>query len=203
VLIEFIYSNEAIFILALVATLAGFIDAVAGGGGLITLPALLLIQIPPVQALATNKLQGSFGTLSASITLIKKGAINIKTLKISIMTCLIGSALGTVAVQLSPPEALTIIIPVVILVICLYFLFAPSIGETESKPRLSTRLWRFCCVPIMGFYDGYLGPGAGMFYALGGVALRGKTLVSATATAKLLNFASNIASLVVFIYPGR
>jgi len=101
---EYLYSNETIFILALVGALAGFIDAVAGGGGLITLPALLLVQIPPVQALATNKLQGSFGTLSASITLIKKGAVNIKTLKISILTCLIGSALGTVAVQLSPPE---------------------------------------------------------------------------------------------------
>ena len=202
-LMEYLYSNETIFILALVGTLAGFIDAVAGGGGLITLPALLLVQIPPVQALATNKLQGSFGTLSASITLIKKGAINIKTLKISILTCLIGSAIGTVAVQLSPPEALTIVIPIVILFICLYFLFAPSIGETESKPKLSTRLWKYCCVPVMGFYDGYLGPGAGMFYALGGVALRGKTLVSATATAKLLNFASNIASLVVFILGGK
>ncbi len=120
-----------------------------------------------------------------------------------LLTCLIGSALGTVAVQLSPPEALTIIIPIVILFICLYFLFAPSIGETESKPKLSTLLWRYCCVPVMGFYDGYLGPGAGMFYALGGVALRGKTLVSATATAKLLNFASNIASLLVFILGGK
>ncbi len=87
-LMEYLYSNETIFILALVGTLAGFIDAVAGGGGLITLPALLLVQIPPVQALATNKLQGSFGTLSASITLIKKGAINIKTLKISILSLL-------------------------------------------------------------------------------------------------------------------
>jgi len=200
---EFVYSNELLIALAFVATLAGFIDAVAGGGGLITLPALLLVQMSPVQALATNKLQGSFGTLSASITMIKKGVLDIKTVKISIITCIIGSALGTLAVQLSPPEALTVIIPVVILIICLYFLFAPKAGELESKPRVSTKMWRYCCVPSMGFYDGYLGPGAGMFYALGGVALRGKALVSATATAKILNFASNIASLIIFILGGK
>jgi uncharacterized membrane protein YfcA len=119
---EFVYSNELLIGLAFVATLAGFIDAVAGGGGLITLPALLLAQMSPVEALATNKLQGSFGTLSASITMIKKGVLDIKTVKISIMMCLIGSALGTLAVQLSPPEALTVIIPVVMLIYLLVFL---------------------------------------------------------------------------------
>lgn len=200
---DFSWSIELLVLLAFLAMFAGFFDAIAGGGGLLTIPALLLAQIPPISALATNKLQGSFGTLSASLTMIKQGKVDVKSLKVSIATCFVGSVLGTILIQFSSPDTVNIIIPIIISVICIYFLFAPNPGLVEAKPRIKSKAWRFFCIPALGFYDGYLGPGAGMFYTLAQVSLRGREIIAATASAKLLNFVSNVASLVVFIAGGK
>ncbi len=201
-LAELLFDPLLIF-LFFVAIVGGFVDAVAGGGGLLTIPALLLTQMSPIQAIATNKLQGSFGTFSASIAMLKNKQVNIAQIWPSIIASLVGAILGAIAIQLSPDNVLEFLIPIVIAVIGLYFLFAPKAGEIETKPRASIKSWRYACVPAIGFYDGYVGPGAGMFYTLGGVALRGRDLVSATANAKLLNFTSNFASLIVFIFGGK
>jgi len=204
---EFITSEafDPSLLLALffVALFAGFIDAVAGGGGLLTIPALLLAQVPPIQALATNKLQASFGTFSAAMTMVKRGQVNLKQLRITLLYCFIGAVLGTWLVQISSPEWLEYIVPFVISVICFYFLFAPNPGEVEANPRVSEKSWQRFFVPTLGFYDGYLGPGAGMFYTLGAVALRGRELIQATANAKVLNLTSNLASLVIFVLGGN
>ena len=96
-------SIEIILMLAAVAALAGFIDAIAGGGGLLTIPAMLLANIPPVLTLGTNKLQAASGALAASITMIKKGVIKPKSIKFAIIAAFLGSVIGTIAVQLSPP----------------------------------------------------------------------------------------------------
>ncbi len=196
-------SLEIILFLAAIALVAGFVDAVAGGGGLLTIPALLLVQIPPVHALATNKLQGSFGTLSASITMLKKGKVKLPMLWSSIFPCFIGATAGTVALQISPPKSLEVIIPIVISIVCIYFIIPKKKSDVKPKPRVSKRNWRRFYVPSLGFYDGYLGPGAGMFYTLGEVSLRGKEIISATANAKVLNFTSNIASLFIFVIGGK
>lgn len=196
-------SIELLSLLFMVAILAGFVDAVAGGGGLLTVPSLLLAGLSPVSALATNKLQGSAGTFSASITMIKKGIADPKQMKIALLMAFIGSAIATIIVQISPPDMLKNLIPVVIAIIGLYTLFAPNLGEVQRKARISEKMWQRLFVPIIGFYDGYLGPGTGTFFSLGGVALRGMDLVKSTGAAKLLNFATNIASLIFFVIGGQ
>lgn len=194
---------EILLLLFGVAMLAGFVDAMAGGGGLLTIPALLLSGVPPIATLATNKLQASAGSFSASLTMIKKGVVHPTQIKIALLMAFVGSAIATVLVQLSPPEMLKVIIPFLVAGVGLYTLFAPSLGEIESTPKISQSTWQKTIVPLIGFYDGYLGPGTGTFFALSNVALRGMDLIRATGTAKLLNFATNIASLIFFILGGQ
>ena len=192
-------SIEIILMLAAVAALAGFIDAIAGGGGLLTIPAMLLTNIPPVLTLGTNKLQAASGALAASITMIKKGVIKPKSIKFAIIAAFLGSVIGTIAVQLSPPDLLEKLIPFLIAAIGIYTLFAPRLGEVEAAPRISEGTWQKVVAPLIGFYDGYMGPGTGMFFALGNVALRGRQIIEATGAAKVLNLSTNIGSLIFFI----
>ncbi len=190
-------------LLFMVAMLAGFVDAMAGGGGLLTIPALLLSGVPPIATLATNKLQACAGSFSASVTMIKKGVVRPKDIKAALIMAFVGSSVGTVLVQLSPPDMLKVVIPFLVAGVGLYTLFAPNLGQLESSPKVSQATWQKTAVPLIGFYDGYLGPGTGTFFALSNVALRGMNLIQATGTAKLLNFATNIASLIFFIVGGQ
>jgi uncharacterized membrane protein YfcA len=194
---------DVLLALSSVAAVAGFVDALAGGGGLLTIPAMLMANIPPLYTLGTNKLQATAGSFSASLTMIKKGKIHPKQIWPSIIACFIGAVLGAIAVQLSPPDLLTKAIPFLIALIGIYYLFAPNAGEVKSEPRLTRKKWQYGVTPLIGFYDGYLGPGTGMFFALGGITLRGLDMITATANAKLLNFTSNVASLVFFILGGK
>lgn len=194
---------EVILMLTAVAAVAGFIDAIAGGGGLLTIPAMLLANIPPVLTLGTNKLQAASGALTASITMIKKGVVSPSKMKLAIAGAFIGSVLGTIAVQMSPPDMLEKLIPFLIAAIGIYTLFAPSLGEVEAEPRISESTWQRVVAPLIGFYDGYVGPGTGMFFALGNVALRGRQIIAATGAAKVLNLSTNIASLIFFIIGGN
>lgn len=141
-------SSETLMILATVASFAGFIDAIAGGGGLLTIPAMLLANIPPVMTLGTNKLQACAGSLTASWTMIKKGVVNLKHIKTAIITAFIGSALGTIAVQLSPPDMLEAMIPFLIAGIGIYTLFAPNLSDIskQAKPaKVSETTWQRIC----------------------------------------------------------
>ena len=194
---------ETILMLVAVAGIAGFIDAIAGGGGLLTIPAMLLANIPPVLTLGTNKLQAASGALAASITMIKKGVVQPSKIKFAILGAFIGSVFGTIAVQMSPPDMLETLLPFLIAAIGIYTLFAPSLGEVESAPRIKETTWQRVVAPLIGFYDGYVGPGTGMFFALGNVALRGREIITATGTAKVLNLSTNVASLIFFILGGN
>lgn len=196
-------SMETLGVLFAAATVAGFVDTVAGGGGLITLPMLLLAQVPPVHALATNKLQGCFGTLTSSYAMLRRRLVRWHQVRWLFVASLFGAALGTLAVQHVHAQALDVAIPVVLIGIGLYFLLAPGAGDVEGHPRIGAAVYRSGVVPAIGFYDGFFGPGTGSFFSLAGVSLRGQSLVTATANAKLLNFASNVASLAVFIIGGK
>ncbi|AKG08194.1 membrane protein [Moraxella bovoculi] len=196
-------TTQLISILFFVALFAGFIDAMAGGGGLLTIPALLLTGMNPVAVLATNKLQACAGSFSASVTMIKKGLIHPKMMKIALLFAFVGSAVGTVLVQLSPPEFLQKALPFVIGAVGIYTLFSPNLGKLETTPKMSQKLYERTIAPLIGLYDGYFGPGTGTFFSLSQVVLRGRDLVQATARAKLLNFATNIASLIFFILGGQ
>lgn len=196
-------TTQLISILFFVALMAGFIDAMAGGGGLLTIPALLLTGMNPVAVLATNKLQACAGSFSASITMIKKGLIHPKMMKIALLFAFVGSVVGTILVQLSPPEFLQKALPFVIGAVGIYTLFSPNLGKLETTPKMSQKLYERTIAPLIGLYDGYFGPGTGTFFSLSQVVLRGRDLVQATARAKLLNFATNIASLIFFILGGQ
>ncbi len=130
-------SIDILALLFFVAGLAGFIDAMAGGGGLLTLPALLSAGVPPTQALATNKLQSSFGSFSATWYFVRNGIVDLKEMRLAILCTFIGSAVGAELVQHIDAGILTSLIPVLLLGISCYFLFAPQAGEGGGKPKMS------------------------------------------------------------------
>ena len=189
--------------LFLVAIIAGFIDTLAGGGGLITLPALLISGVPPLAALGTNKLQGSVGTATSSYMMLTKKMIQWHDIKFLMLASLIGSMLGAILVQFIDVHFLSFIIPVVLFAILVYFVFSPRTHEEDHPAKISTARYQYGVVPAIGCYDGMFGPGTGSFFATAAASLRGQGFIKATARAKALNFASNIASLVVFILAGQ
>jgi permease len=185
-----------------VATVAGFIDAIAGGGGLLTIPALLSTGLPPAIALGTNKLQACGGSFSASLYFVRKKSVDLKQVALLILLTFIGAALGTIVVQNIDVNALKIGLPFLIFAIGIYFLFSPNIGDQDRKQRISYPLFGFTAGMGLGFYDGVFGPAVGSFYTLAFVLLLGFNLTKAVAHAKVLNFTSNLASLFFFILGG-
>jgi uncharacterized protein len=194
---------EILLLLIAVAALAGLIDAIAGGGGLLALPALLWAGLPPVQALATNKLQGSFGTFAASWNFLRRGEIGLKPLRIPILMTFFGSASGTLAVQQLGSELLGQLVPILLVAFALYFLLSPRVGDTDAQHRIGHGLFGLGVGFGVGFYDGFFGPGTGSFFAVAFVLLLGYNLRRATAGTKVLNFTSNIASLIFFALAGQ
>ena len=194
---------DTLALLVAVAAIAGMVDAIAGGGGLLALPALLWAGLPPVQALATNKLQGTFGTFTASWNFIRRREIDLKRLRVPIVLTFIGSAAGTEAVQHLGSEHLEAIVPGLLIAFALYFLFSPRIGDADAQHRIGHSLFGFLIGFSVGFYDGFFGPGTGTFFAAAFVLLLGYNLRRATAGTKVLNFTSNIASLLFFALAGE
>ena len=199
----FVLASEVLLLLFFVALVAGFIDTLAGGGGLIVLPALILAGLPPLQALGTNKLQGSMGTFTATLMMLKHRRVRWSAVRRIMLTAFVGAASGSIAVQFIDPGFLRFIIPLVLVLIGVYFLFAGKLLETHTQARIREPVYRNVIVPAIGGYDGMFGPGTGSFFALSGVALQGRTLLDATAVAKTLNFATNLASLCVFLIAGQ
>ncbi|MGO2508095.1 MAG: TSUP family transporter [Vibrio hibernica] len=195
-------SLQVMALLVGVAGIAGFIDAIAGGGGLLTLPALLAAGIPPTQALATNKLQSSFGSFSASLYFIRSGAVKLQSMWLAIACTFVGSACGALAVQYIDASVLMSLIPIVLIAISTYFLLYSSTPNSDVTPRISEATFAFVVGGSVGFYDGFLGPGTGSIFSVCFVALARYSIVSATAHTKVLNFTSNIAALAFFIIAG-
>lgn len=193
----------SLFDLAGVATIAGFVDAIAGGGGLLCLPALLLAQLDPVSALATNKLQGSFGTGSATYAFWRKKALQPQLHWLSVATVFSGAICGGLTVAYAPAQLLNKILPPVLIVIAIYFLFSPKLKSHAHQPRLKQKAFSFGVAPALGFYDGIFGPGTGSFFMLALTSLFGFGAVEATGRTKLFNFTSNIASLLIFACGGK
>lgn len=186
-----------------VGIMAGFIDTLAGGGGMLTIPALLLAGLPPENALATNKLQGSFGTVSASIYFIRRGHLDFRRLLPGVAACIFGSALGTLLVQILPHEWLRKLIPLLLMIIAAVFWRIPALGSVETEARLRRGVFLVGILAPIGFYDGFIGPGTGSFICLALIALQGCTLQAATIEAKLYNAATNLSSLLVFFIGGK
>lgn len=199
-LIEF--TPEILLFLALAAFLGGFIDSIAGGGGLITVPALLLAGLSPVEALGTNKAQGVFGSASATYSYARAGLVDIRRQFPSAALSFGGAVAGAALATMLPGEWLHLIMPAMLVLIALYFAFKPDMDDTDRAHRISPMLFSMTIVPLIGFYDGIFGPGAGSFFMLAFVTLAGYGMLKATAHTKLLNFASNMGGLVFFFSAG-
>lgn len=185
-----------------VAFAAGFIDALAGGGGLLTIPALLAAGVPPVAAIATNKLQSALGTGGAVLAFARKGHIDFRRFAVPALASFIGSALGAYLLTQIDPSFLAAFIPVLLILIAIYFLTAPKMSDEDRHSRLGAAGLAVTAA-IIGSYDGFFGPGAGSFYTTALVALFGLGMVRAIAHTKLLNFASNVAALGVLVIGGH
>lgn len=196
-------AGEMILILVLVAMVAGFIDAIAGGGGLITLPALLLSGLTPVQALATNKLQSSAGSFSATFAFFRKGLISWRHSKWVFFMALTGGVIGALLATRLPATFLQIVVPILLLSVATYFIFSPNLDGREKRAKISRTLFLLTFVPLIGFYDGIFGPGTGSFFMVAFVLMLGSTLVNAIAETKLANFASNVGSFLIFAFSGE
>ncbi|WP_294278426.1 TSUP family transporter [uncultured Sphingomonas sp.] len=193
---------EAFSLLTLVAFVAGSIDALAGGGGLLTIPALMAAGIPPVAALATNKLQSTLGTGSAVLTFLRAGRIDLKAFAIPAAGAFIGSLLGATAVQHVDSSFLSAFVPLLLIAMGFYFLLAPKMSEVDRHARLGRWGLTLVCGGL-GFYDGFFGPGTGSFLTTALVALGGLGLVRAIANTKFINLATNIAGLAAMIAGGK
>lgn len=192
-----------ISILFLAGAAAGLVDSIAGGGGLITLPVLLGIGLPPQVALGTNKFQSSFGSFTATAYHVHKKNVDLFTARSGILSTLLGAALGAWAVQQIDATVLGKIIPFLLAGILLYTFFTPKMGDVEQTPKMSANL-AFGLTGIgFGFYDGFFGPGVGSFWAVSFVVLLGFNLARATGYTKLMNFTSNVVSLAVFALGGH
>lgn len=195
-------SLDIIVLLAAAAFVAGFIDSIAGGGGLITIPALMLAGLAPVDALGTNKLQGLFGTGAASIAYAANGHVDLAGQWRSALLAFGGSVAGAAIAALMPADVLGIVMPILLVAIALYFALKPRMDDIDRVRRMSPFLFTVLIVPIIGFYDGIFGPGTGSFFMLAFVALAGYGVLKATAHTKLLNFASNIGGFATFALAG-
>lgn len=182
---------------------AGLIDAIAGGGGLITIPVLLGIGLSPQQALATNKLQASFGSGSAMLHFVRSGTVLLRDCWAGILLTAIGAACGTVAVQQIDPGFLRKAIPFLLAGIALYTLFSPRLGFEDIHQRLRPLTFYLLFGIGLGFYDGFFGPGTGSFWVMALMLLLGQNMRKATGYTKVMNFTSNITSLIFFLMGGN
>lgn len=182
---------------------AGFIDAIAGGGGLISVPALMWAGLPPQMALGTNKMQSTWGTLLAVARYARAGLVDWRDMRAAIVTTFFFALLGTWAVTLVSNEVLKQVVPWLLLGIAAYTLLSPRLGSRPVRARLEPLPFALIFGAVIGFYDGFFGPGTGSFWTVACLGLLGLELTRATAYTKVVNLTSNVASLLVFVIAMR
>lgn len=189
--------------LGLAGFFAGFVDSIAGGGGMITVPALLVAGLPPHLALGTNKLQSCFGSLTSTIRYSQKNLINWKAGIYGVFFTGFGAFLGTKLVSQMDSEILLKLIPFLLMILFVYVLLSPKLGEKDRHHYLPSFFFYLIFGLVIGFYDGFLGPGTGSFWTLALIGILGLNLKKATGQTKLMNFTSNLVSLGAFLIYGQ
>jgi uncharacterized membrane protein YfcA len=185
-----------------VGAMAGFIDAIAGGGGLITVPALLFVGLPPHLALGTNKGQSLFGSSAALLRFAHSPLLDAKRARVSIVPALVAAALGVVVLQKVPSDVLKPVVMVLLVGVALFMMFYRP--PTVHEPRLTRPAWMAIAVSfVIAFYDGFFGPGTGMFLILAYAWWWRDPLHSASANAKVVNCCSNWGSWLAFLWFGK
>jgi hypothetical protein len=201
-LILFEVAPHLALILIGVGFVAGFVDSIAGGGGLLSVPALLLAGASPLQALATNKLQGMVGAGTAVVNYTRAGQVRPREqLGMAAVSMGFGAA-GALVAGLMPADLLRLIMPPILIAIALFFAFKPGLTDHTRTARMTALAFTMTAVPLIAAYDGFFGPGTGSFLMLALVLLRGYGVLKATAHTKMLNLASNMGSFLVFSLSG-
>lgn len=186
------------------AFISAIIDTMAGGGGLITVPALLLIGVPPASALGTNKLQAVFGSGTAAYRFFRYGNMSLKEVAPGVLYTFIGASLGTTAVIYMNPEHLKRVIPFLLIIALVYMILAPQ-KKLEDGQKAKMPYHRFMLLSglALGFYDGFFGPGTGSLWCIAMMFFIGFPITKATMHTKVYNFTSNLFSLIVFLFAGH
>jgi len=187
--------------LAGAAFVAGAIDAISGGGGLIVIPALLASGIDPVSAIATSKLQSSFGSGGALLTFARKREVDFHQATPVAAWSFAGGLGGARMLQWFPPTALSAVMPLFLVVAACFFSFTDlsALRPAKAKRLLLLAIAAF----VIGTYDGFFGPGAGAFYVMAALSFGGASLIGAIAQAKYFNVMSNLAALAIYIGSGH
>tara|TARA_B100001029_G_C14935099_1_gene379915 strand:+ start:39 stop:788 length:750 start_codon:yes stop_codon:yes gene_type:complete len=195
-----IYDDVTVYIiLFFVALIASAIDAIAGGGGLLVVPTMLLLGMNPLVTLGTNKLQSCFGTATSSFNYYKNGLLKEKNIYFLISLSFIGSLIGTLLVSQLSNQLLSNLIPILLISAAIFLILNKGNRLNISK---SLMIAFTPLILIIGFYDGFFGPGTGTFFVLTFLIIKERNLMEATAATKVLNFTSNFASYIVFQTKG-
>lgn len=198
-------SGQTVALVVIVAFAAGWVDAVVGGGGLLQLPALLLVPgLAPVQALATNKLASIFGTATSSLTYYRRIKPDLRT-AIPMASCaLVGSFFGATVATILPAALFKPVIVAALIAVAIFVAVRPQLGAQTSLRFAGVRHLAVASALAtgIGFYDGMIGPGTGTFLIIALVSVIGYNFVAASATAKIVNFATNFGALVLFVSSG-
>ena len=185
--------------------LAGFVDAIAGGGGLISLPAYLLAGVPMHQAIATNKLSSATGTTISTIRYCRNTKVDWSIAGSAIVLSLIGSSIGAKLTMMMPESVLKIVLLVVLPVTAVFVFRKNALVEKQNGSVSHRRMLLITWIAALaiGCYDGFYGPGTGTFLILVMVGLAKMDMMQAAANTKLINLASNISALVAFLIGGK
>lgn len=196
---------ETFFIICPLVFLAGVIDAIAGGGGLIALPAYLIAGVPTHLALGTNKMSSAIGTLISTIRYLRKSHIDLKVIAVSVIAALIGSASGSSLALLVDETILRYLLIIVLPVVAFFVLKNKSLGtkEQEELPWRKKYVLAIAIAFLIGTYDGFYGPGTGTFLLLLYVGIMKMDINTASATTKIVNLSSNTAAFIVFLFHGK
>lgn len=192
-------------LLVIASFVAGFVDAVAGGGGVITFPTLLYAGLPISEIVGTTKLINTAGTTVAAITFFKRGTLNREIIKLALGFTVIGSLIGAATVLSIPNDFLKPCVSTLVICVALYCYLRPSLGVESRYQGLNakTSLFVIAAALLIGFYDGFFGPGTGIFLTFFFIRVIGCDFLHATANTKVLNCVSNLVPLVYFLSKGN
>lgn len=186
-------------LLFFVGFVAGFVDTLSGGGGLITVPALFSVGLPPALVLGTSKLQSCIGELSASLHFFKQKKLLLRKLLPGVSFVAISASLGAVLAQVVHPEILAKIIPFLLLFVLLYTIISPRVHDEDLTPILSEKSFFVIFGLLIGFYNGFFGPGTGSFWIFVLMYFLRFNMINATIYAKPLNFIGDVLAVLWFM----
>lgn len=190
-------------IMAAMGFVASFIDSIVGGGGLISVPTLMWAGLPMINVLGTNKIASVMGAFTGFLTYFRSGTLDRKILRVTFPLSFIGSIFGVLTVKQIPPDFLRPLVVVMLIFIAIYSVLKKNWGSDTKNVRISPKNYLFMLifVPVIGFYDGFFGPGTGSFM-LFLFLMTGYGFLGAAANSRATNFASNLAASILFAIFG-